>query len=145
MGRRQQRSVMSKPAPAPVARLATIEGRRTTVVEREPPLPRKLDQLIGQLFAVSVSVDITPTGPAAACETLRSHRFTTIREGRHFGTDRVLRDLRLQMCADCGAVCVRDVSYDRLGGLPVGRGGPRRRDLILGWYSGARRGGRQYS
>lgn len=133
---------MNKPS-LPVARLATIEGQRTTVVERKPPLPSKLDQLIGSLFAVTLSVDITPSGAAAACEQ-RNHPFTTIREGRHFGSDRVLRDLRIQMCPHCGAVCVRDVSFDRLGGLPVGRGGPRRRDLILGWYSGSRRAGRQY-
>ncbi len=134
---------MNKPT-IPVARMAIIEGQPTAVVERTPPLPAKLDQLIGSLFAVSLSIDITPSGAAAACEQ-RSHPFTTIREGRHFGSDRVLRDLRIQMCPHCGAVCVRDVSYDRLGGLPTGRGGAARRDLILGWYSGARRDGRSYS
>lgn len=134
---------MNKPN-LPVARIATIEGQRTTVVERQPPLPPKLDQLIGSLFAVTTSVDITPSGASAMCEQ-RSHPFTTIREGRHFGSDRVLRDLLIQMCPYCGAVCVRDVSFDRLGGLPTGRGGPARRDLILGWYSGKRRDGRSYS
>lgn len=124
--------------------LQTIEGKRTLVVERTPPLPQKLDQLIDELFGVSVSADIRPTGASAACEQWRTHRFTTIREGRHLGRDRVLRDLRIQMCADCGAVCVRDVSFDRLSGLPIGRSGPARRDLVLGWYSGSRRGGRSY-
>lgn len=124
--------------------MQTIEGQRTFVVERTPPLPKRLDALIASLFSVSVREDITPTGATTACEQWRTHRFTTIRAGRHLGTDRVLRDLRLDMCADCGAVCVRDVSYDRISGLPVGGRGPSRRDLILGWYSGARRGQRQY-
>lgn len=134
---------MNKPS-LPVARFATIEGERTLVVDRKPPLPPKLNELIAALFGVTLSVDIHPTQASAACEQ-RSHPFTTIREGRHFGLDGVLRDLRIQMCPHCGAVCVRDVSFDRIGGLPIGRGGPRRRDLILGWYSGSRRAGRQYT
>lgn len=129
--------------PAPQTQI--IEGERTVVVPRNPPLPRKLDQLIGRLFAVSVAVDIRPTGATKACE-LRIHAgFTTIREGRYFGPDRILRDLRLEMCPACGAVCVRDISYDRISGLPIGRGGPRRRDLVLGWYSGKRPASRQFS
>lgn len=128
-----------------MTRTILIDGQPTTVVERTPPLPRKLDHLIAALFSVSVSTDITPTGATSACETWHTHRFTVIRQGRHLGPDRVLRDLRIDMCADCGACCVRDISYDRVSGLPIGRGGPRRRDLVLGWYSGARRGQRTYS
>lgn len=125
-------------------RIATIEGQRTIVGESTPPLPKSLLTLIGSLFDVTVSNDIRPTGTSAACDQWRTHRFAVLRAGRALCTDRVLRDLRLDMCQDCGAVCVHDISLDRLDGLRVGRGGPRRRDLILGWYSGARRGSRQY-
>lgn len=126
------------------ARRAIIEGQQTLVVERKPPLPAKLDQLLAAMFGVTVRNDVRPTGASVACEAWRTHRFSVLREGRHLGPDRVLRDLRVQMCADCGAVCVRDISYDRLGGLSVGRGGPARRDLVLGWYSGTRRAARTY-
>lgn len=128
----------------------TIEGVRTRVVDRKPPLPQKLDALLAEMahFRLHVKVDIKPSGAAAQCERLNVHRFTTIREGRHFGTDRVLRDLRVEMCRDCGAVCVRDISYDRLllrgEAVPVGRRGPVRRNHIIGWYSGARRNSREY-
>jgi hypothetical protein len=122
-----------------------IEGQRTLVVERTPPLPSRLDALIASMFSLSVSIDIKPAGTSVACEQWRTHRFTTIRQGRALCRDRMLRDLRVDMCADCGAVCVRDISYDRLGGLPIGGRGPARRDLILGWYSGARRNSRLYT
>lgn len=134
-------------------RTSIIEGKRTLVVDKRPPLPRYLDStdpvtgergLLASLFAVSVKNDIRPTGASAACETWRTHRFDVLRQGRHLGRDRVLRDLRLLMCLDCGAVCVRDISYDRLPGLRPGGIGPARRDLVLGWYSGARRGNRQH-
>lgn len=133
---------MNDRAAAP--RYTTIEGRRTAVVERTPPIPATLDRLLAAMFAFTVSEDIRPLGARPACEALRTHRFGVLREGRHHGIDRVLRDLRVEMCRDCGAVCVRDVSYDRLPGLTVGARGPRRKDMILGWYSGARRAGREY-
>ncbi len=121
----------------------TIEGQRTLVVQRTPPLPQKLDALLASLSHVTYAQDIRPSGMAASC-SLRDHRFARFREGRHIGTDGVVRDVTLQMCADCGAVCVRDVSFDRLPGLPTGRRGAARRDDILGWYSGARRNQREY-
>ena len=139
---------------SPATRVETIEGRKTLVQQTASPLPQKLDGLFAEMFSLLVKVDITITGASAQCERLREHRFTTIREGRHFGRDRVLRDLRVQMCADCGAVCVRDISYDRISlysersrkleEVPAARRGPVRRDLILGWYSGARPNNRQY-
>lgn len=123
----------------PAPRYLTIEGQRTLVVENKPPIPARLDLLIGSLFGVTVSNDIRPTGASVACEQWRTHRFDVLRVGRAMCLDRVLRDLRIEMCQDCGAVCVRDISYDRLSGLPIGGAGPARRDLILGWYSGAAR------
>ena len=127
------------------AHIETIEGRETLVVERTPPIPPKLDRLLSELYEVRLRADIRPTGTSVQCETLRTHRFRDFREGRHFGSDGVIRDLRLQMCQDCGAVCVRDVSYDRLPGLSTGRRGPLRKDHVLGWYTGARRNHREYS
>jgi hypothetical protein len=128
----------------PAQRFETIEGQRTLVVERRPPLPPNLNTLIASMFRVSISADIRPSGASASCEIWRTHRFQVLRQGTAMCLDRVLRDLRIEMCADCGAACVRDISFDRLGGLPTGGRGPARRDLILGWYSGARRGSRQY-
>jgi len=125
-------------------RLSTIEGQQTLIVERQPPIPPTLDALLSQLYSVTVRNDLRPSGTATACEQWRTHRFDVLREGRHLGLDRVLRDLRIQMCLDCGAVCVRDISVDRLPGLRPGRGGFGRRDRVLGWYSGKRRAGRQH-
>jgi hypothetical protein len=53
-------------------------------------------------------------------------------------------DLLLSTCVFCGAVEIRDVSYDILPGLQAGRGGPRRRSDVLGWYSGIRANARTY-
>lgn len=119
-----------------------IEGQRTLVIERRPPLPQKLDVLLGSLVT-TYAVDIRPGGARAACEA-RQHRFFLFRRGRHLGTDAVVRDLSLEMCADCGAVAVHDIGLDRLPGLPTGRQAVRRRDRIIGWYSGARRNHREY-
>lgn len=123
---------------------AVIEGRRVVVERRTPPLPQRLDALLAEMFALTVREDIRPAGATSSCEAMRDHRLGVLRAGRHVGTDRVLRDLRVEMCRDCGAVCVRDVSYDRLDGLTPGRRGPVRRDHVLGWYSGARRNRREY-
>ncbi len=129
-------------------RVETIEGQRTLVEERTPPLPPRLDALLASMFALTVRRDLTLTGTRQSCEVLREHPFVVIREGRALCTDRVLRDLRVEMCPHCGAVCVRDISYDRfegsLAGLSHGRRGPARRNAILGWYSGARRNSREY-
>jgi len=125
-------------------RVETIEGKRTTIVQRTPPLPPRLPELLGQMFLYEPRADIIPRGARASCEALREHRLERLAFGSHVGTDGARRDLLVAMCADCGAACVRDVSVDRLSGLPIGRGGPRRRDVILGWYTGKRRSGREY-
>lgn len=131
------------PARAVEPRISNIEGQRTLVVERTPPLQPKLPGLLDALSLVTYRADILPSGAATSCQR-RDHRFARFREGRHVGLDGVVRDLALQMCQDCGAVVVRDTSLDRLPGLPTGRSGPARRDLVLGWYSGARPNSRQY-
>lgn len=124
-------------------RFQVIEGQRTLVVETRPPLPRKMPDLLSALAGVTFTADIRPRGASTYC-VQRQHRFARFREGRHLGLDGIARDLRLEMCVDCGAVCVRDISVDRLAGLPIGRRGPARKDHVLGWYSGARRNRREY-
>ena len=124
-------------------RSEVIEGQRTLVVESRPPLPRKMPDLLSAMTGVTYRADFALGGARAACE-MRLHRFQRFREGRHVGHDGIVRDLALQMCADCGAVCVRDQSIDRLPGLPTGRRGAARKDHVIGWYSGARRNGREY-
>jgi hypothetical protein len=126
------------------ARYITIAGQRVQVVDRQPPLPRRLDQLLSALVNVSYSENIRPSGPRLACTQLQEHPMGVLRTGSYLGPDRVLRDLRIEMCPFCGAACVRDISRDRMAGLPTGRQSLRRRDLILGWYSGSRPAGREY-
>lgn len=126
------------------SRIATIEGQQVVVVERTPPLPRRLDALMALMYALTVRVDFAPAGARRECEVLREHRLQVIRQGLAMCTDRQLRELRVEMCRDCGAACVRDITYDRMPGLTVGRRGPFRRNHILGWYSGKRRAGREF-
>ncbi len=126
-----------------IAQTTTMEGQRVLVVARKPPIQPTLDKLLAAMTGVVV-YDVRVGGTSRSCEVLRTHRFEVFREGRHVGLDGVVRDLRLLMCADCAAVCVRDVSLDRLAGLPTGGRGSARRDLVLGWYSGARRNQRTY-
>jgi hypothetical protein len=121
----------------------TIEGQRTLVVPNKAPLPPKLDTLL-RTIRVRRMNNITPSGASSLCKA-RTHPFENFIDGTHVGLDGVRRDLLLQMCPHCGAVCVRDRSLDGLPGLPVGRGGMARRDHILGWYSGARPNQRQYT
>lgn len=81
------------------------------------------------------------------------HRLGEWVEGFHTGSDTVTRFLALQACRDCGAVCVRDRSIDSLTNYDPDRRGPvrvspireRRKDHILGWYTGARPKSRIYT
>jgi hypothetical protein len=127
-----------------MSEVQTIEGQRTVVTRRDPPLQKSLPDLLGAMYSVTSRYDITPSGASSLCAS-RNHPFRTFRDGRHVGTDGIIRDLHLEMCPHCGAVCVRDVTLDRMDGLPIGRGGPRRRNHILGWYSGARPNNRTYT
>ena len=53
-------------------------------------------------------------------------------------------EIMLTMCAYCGALEVRDVSYHALPGVSRGALAPKRRSDVLGWYSGKRPAGRVY-
>ena len=132
-------------------RLSRIEGRNTLIVPTGSGLPRKLDELLRQMsgFGFTYAADIALAGTRTACTVLRDHRLVRFREGRWFARDGIRRgevlDLQLRMCADCGAVQVRDVSYDWLGGQKrPASGPPKRRDHVMDWYSGKRPAGREY-
>ena len=150
-----------------------IEGRRSLVVASQSALPKSLATLLTEMapFGFTLRSDFTLAGARTACEVLRVHRWTDFRIGhwsnpREFsvviGKDQAasvpkgVRNLHLQMCADCGAVCVRDIStHAWAGAMPTRlvntqtgqeRVAPTvgRRDLVIGWYSGKRRAGREY-
>jgi hypothetical protein len=123
-------------------RVMVIEGRRVLVTDRTPPIPGTLDRLLAEMV-VTLAADVRPMGARAVC-LAEVHRLQVFREGRHVGRDGVVRDLRLLMCADCESVCVRDISRDRLAGLSISRL-PRRRDHVIGWYTGARPSQRVYT
>jgi hypothetical protein len=114
-------------------------------------LHRRLDILLARL-AVVKRWPVTILGTRRACTDLE-HDWTLWLRGFDKGADRALIassrhgivDLLLSVCRYCRAVEVRDRSFDVLDpSLPMGRGGPRRRDDILGRYAGSRPGGRQY-
>lgn len=124
-------------------RVTTIEGRKVLIVDRRPPLQATLEAL-RRAMQVSWETTLTRSGARNACVSEQDHRLVRFLEGRHVGVDGVVRQLSLSMCADCEAVCVRDVSVDRLARLPTGSQPLRRRDHVLGWYTGNRRGNRVY-
>lgn len=121
-----------------------IEGRHVIVIQRRPPLQASLE-LLRRAMVVTWETPLRRTGPRAECLGEQSHRLIHFLSGRHAGLDGIVRDLRLFMCADCEAVCVRDVTHDRLDRLPTGQQPLRRRDRILGWYTGGRPRQRTYS
>lgn len=129
------------PERAPAPRVAVIEGHRTLVIERRPPLPARLDVLLAAPGMTRYPLLIT--GWRGECAA-QDHRLKLIAEGNVRCPDTVRRDLRIYQCADCEAVCVRDVSVDRLDRLPTGGRLPLRRNHVLGWYSGARRNQQTY-
>jgi hypothetical protein len=126
----------------PERRVVTIEGRRTLIVERRPPLPAHLDQLVAELHG-GFHNPLRTAGWRPTCED-QAHRLELFAGGFHRGTDGHGRELNLLQCLDCGGVQVRDVSLDRMAGLPTGRLPLRRRNLNLGWYASGRRSQRQY-
>jgi hypothetical protein len=122
-------------------RVTTIEGRPTLVVERRPPLPPVLRQL---LSAPGMRVyPIRIQGWRGECSQ-QEHRLKLVAEGRYRCLDGITRDLRVYTCADCEASCVRDVSVDAFNDGRARFLRPRRLNHVLGWYSGSRRSQRVY-
>lgn len=162
---------------AQAPRETVIEGRRALVVENQSGLPRSLQTLLAEMapFGFSQRADFPLAGARPSCEVLRVHRWQAFRVG-HWSNPRPfpvvigksgetlqtttvpagVRLLWLEMCADCGAVMVRDVStHGPMGGraariVNTQTGAERiapavgQRDLVIGWYSGKRRAGREF-
>lgn len=151
------------PAP-PEARFTTVaDGVRAQVIERAL-LPAHLTSaahegrmagcrcqpLLHQLVTIQQRA-VVPRGSSAACAA-EEHRLELLRTAAWPTAPAALRlqargarvELMLTMCSDCGAVEVRDVSYHSPAGLRLSSLAPRRRSDVLGWYAGARPGGRVY-
>jgi hypothetical protein len=135
-------------------RVMVIDGHRVRVYERTPPLPPTLSLLFdggrdakGRLWQPLRVVRTKPLGKlgGARVECMADdHRLRSWIDGFHVGSDLVTRSLHINVCADCGSVCVRDASYDVLDRLPTGGRPLRRKDHVIGWYSGARPNQREY-
>lgn len=95
-----------------------------------PPivLPANLDALL-RLIRSGLVYPVPVRGATTACTANETHDMQLWITGTYSG-----RDLRLNKCADCQAVEVRDVSLD----LAIGDARLPRRPLnrLLGWYTG---------
>ncbi len=102
-----------------------------------PILPSNLDALL-RLISNGLVYSIRVRGATTACTAYETHDMQLWITGTLSG-----RDIRLNKCADCEAVEVRDVSLD----LAIGNAKLARRPLnrLLGWYSGRRQAGRTYA
>jgi hypothetical protein len=135
-------------------RVLTIEGHKVRVIERAPPIPGTLEVLLeggrdgnGRFWAPLRIISRQPLrlgGPRPEC-LREDHRLGEWLEGFHTGSDQTSRHLALLACSDCGAVQVRDRSFDSIDNLPTGRLPLRRRDHLIGWYSGSRPRQRVYT
>jgi len=126
-----------RPDPEP-ARFITIEGRKAQVVEKPTILPPQLTSLLEVFEVIAVHPIPRLGGFARSCADM-DHELQLWATGFTYG-----HDLRLSKCIHCGSIEVRDVSLDGLLGLPTGGQPLRRRDQVLGWYSGRRRAAREY-
>ena len=133
---------MNPKDPAQPDRFETIDGRTVAVFERRRPIPDRLELLLEggegwRPLRVIHRLPLRLGGAALSCAT-DDHSMSPWVEGFHTGSDSIVRHLRLLACVDCGAVCVRDISFDELRGARPSRLRPRRRDNVIGWYTGAR-------
>ena len=102
----------------------------------QPPtiLPARLDTLL-RLISQGLVYQVPVRGATAACTTAETHDMRLWVTGHYQG-----RNLRLNKCADCESVEVRDVSLDaNIGGSTLAR---RPLNRLLGWYSGKARASR---
>lgn len=113
------------------------DGVMAQVIQRQSPLPSKLEPLLSGM-RVTAQTNVRLFGARRAC-TDAEHQFAPWRSGIYAGLE-----LQLALCPFCGVVEVRDVSLDLLPGVSAGRSGPRRRNDVLGWYSGQRQAKRTY-
>lgn len=135
-------------------RVMVIDGQRVAVFERPTPIPASLGLMLNggrdqagrvwQPLRQVVNHTLRIGGARAECAE-QDHRLKPWVEGFHTGSDGVARYLQLNACADCGAIAVRDASFDALEGLPSGRLALRRKSHHLGWYTGSRPHQRVYT
>lgn len=102
-----------------------------------PILPSNLDALL-RLISSGLVYQVPLRGATTACTATETHDMQLWITGTYSG-----RSLRLNKCADCESVEVRDVSLD----ASIGNAKLARRPLnrLLGFYSGRRPAGRIYS
>jgi hypothetical protein len=102
-----------------------------------PILPSNLDALL-RLISNGLVYQVPVRGATTACTAREAHDMQLWITGTYSG-----RSLRLNKCADCTAVEVRDVSLDlNIGGSSLDR---RPLNRLLGWYSGRRQAGRTFA
>lgn len=102
-----------------------------------PILPSNLDALL-RLISSGLVYQVPVRGATTACMAYETHDWRLWITGSLSG-----RSVRLNKCANCESVEVRDVSLD----LNIGNSRLSRRPLnrLLGWYSGRRPAGRTYA
>lgn len=118
-------------------RIIRVDGEPVQVLERATNLPPRLDALLSEA-KIFASTPVRVVGNRADC-VAAEHEWRKWLEGYYRGME-----VQLRRCLFCGSVEVRDVSFDLLPGVAVGKTGPRRRSDVLGWYSGKRPAGREY-
>ena len=103
-----------------------------------PPvvLPSNLDALL-RLIRSGLVYPVPVRGATAACTANLTHDMRLWVTGTYSG-----RSIRLNKCADCESVEVRDVSLDAVIG--EARLAPRPLNRLLGWYTGRRPAGRTF-
>lgn len=100
-------------------------------------LPANLDALL-RLLSNGLVYEVPVGGATTACTAYETHDMRLWVTGTYSG-----HALRLNKCAHCEAVEVRDVSLDaNIGGSRLGR---RPLNRLLGWYTGRRPANRSYS
>jgi hypothetical protein len=110
------------------------DGLFAEVVDRSAVLPPHLEPLLNAMRGVCEVPGVVLYRTRRACME-NEHALQPWRQGVYRSVE-----LRLSLCAFCGAVEVRDVSLDI---LPISTQ-KRRRDAVLGWYAGRRPAGRTY-
>lgn len=101
------------------------------MIQPPPILPARLDTLL-RLISSGLVYQVPVRGATTACTAAETHDMRLWVTGTYSG-----RSLRLNKCADCEAVEVRDVSLDaNVGGSRLAR---RPLNRLLGWYSGKAR------
>jgi hypothetical protein len=93
-----------------------------------PILPANLDALL-RLISSGLVYPVPVRGATTACTATETHDMRLWVTGTYQG-----RSLRLNKCADCESVEVRDVSLD--ASIGNARLAPRPLNRLLGWYTG---------